>query len=111
MDQQNVLSIRYFCTQVLKRLSDNLIDIKLFGSVANGTDTEDSDIDLFILVNYNDSITRETILDVAFDANLEFEVLISPLIMSKEEFSRPVVKKNLLYKVLKNAKSIINHCD
>ncbi|MCB8815737.1 nucleotidyltransferase domain-containing protein [Desulfosporosinus shakirovi] len=111
MEEQNLLSIRYFCTQLLERLSTNLIDIRLFGSVASGTDTEESDIDLFLLVKDDDSITRDTILDVAFEANLEFDVLIVPIIMSKEAFSRPIFIETLLYEVLKNAESVIKDHD
>lgn len=61
--------------------------LKLFGSKATGKFDEESDIDILILLpcQVNEK-TREQIIDIVFEINLEFDSNISPLILSKTEW-------------------------
>ena len=60
--------------------------IILFGSVARGEDTKDSDIDILIISDYYDKIDP-IIMDIIGDIVLEKQELISAHIMSEERFN------------------------
>ena len=66
--------------------SDKIIKIILFGSVARGEDTEDSDIDILIISDYRSEIW-EDIADMIGEIVLEKQELISAHIMSVERFN------------------------
>lgn len=66
--------------------SDNIIKIILFGSVARGDDTEDSDIDILIISDYRNEIW-EDIADMIGEIVLEKQELISAHIMSTKRFN------------------------
>ena len=66
--------------------SDKIVKIILFGSVARGDDTEDSDIDILIISDYRNEIW-EDIADIIGEIVLEKQELISAHIMSTERFN------------------------
>ena len=66
--------------------SDKIIKIILFGSVACGDDTEDSDIDILIISDYRSEIW-EDIADMIGEIVLEKQELISAHIMSTKRFN------------------------
>lgn len=71
--------------QILKsRFSSDLQTVKVFGSVARGTAGEESDIDVLVLIKEKTPAIRETISDLAFEVNLKYDVVLSPVIMSCE---------------------------
>ena len=66
--------------------SDKIIKIILFGSVARGDDTEESDIDILIVSDFWEEIDP-IITDVIWDIVLEKQELISVHIMPVERFN------------------------
>lgn len=66
--------------------SDKIKQIILFGSVARGEDTKDSDIDILIVSDYWEEIDP-IILDAVGDISFEKQELISAHIMSVERFN------------------------
>jgi predicted nucleotidyltransferase len=66
--------------------SDKIIRIILFGSVARGDDTEESDIDILIISNDWEQIDS-LITDEVFKVVLDTEELISPYVLSEEQFN------------------------
>ena len=66
--------------------SDKIVRIILFGSVARGEDTENSDIDILIVSDYWEEIDP-IITDVVGDIVLDQQELISPHIMSVDRFN------------------------
>ncbi|MBC7341482.1 MAG: nucleotidyltransferase domain-containing protein [Clostridia bacterium] len=91
-------AIQEFCYLLRKRLGPKVIETRLFGSVARGTFTPQSDIDILVIVQDNDKAYREVIIDLAVDINLQYDVVISPIIMSVESFSRPLFQETYFYK-------------
>jgi predicted nucleotidyltransferase len=70
------------------------IDMRLFGSKARGEGSPDSDIDVFIVLQeVNWKVERE-IYDLCFEISLEHDVLISPIIFSKEELKDPAMRSS-----------------
>lgn len=67
--------------------SDKIIRIILFGSVARGDDTEESDIDILIVSPIADKI-KPYIHNIAVDIILEKNEVISPRLMTEEQFNK-----------------------
>lgn len=59
-------------------LNTNVIKIVLYGSVARGTDTEDSDIDIAVfLLDKMDADTQDRLSDIIVDLNLKYDKVFS----------------------------------
>ena len=68
--------------------SDNIIKTILFGSVARGDDTGESDIDILIII-HTDNRQMESMIDKkVIDFILEKEEVISPHVMTEEHFNK-----------------------
>ena len=68
--------------------SDNIIKTILFGSVARGDDTGESDIDILIII-HTDNRQMESMIDKkVVDFILEKEEVISPHVMTEEHFNK-----------------------
>ena len=67
--------------------SDYIIKIILFGSVARGDDTEESDIDILIISNHHAEIDDMIAVEVAWIMHDKQE-LISAHVMSEELFNK-----------------------
>ena len=61
--------------------------IILFGSVARGDDTKDSDIDILIITTDEDKI-EEDVFDVSTDLLLKTDEYISPMITPIEHYEK-----------------------
>ena len=69
--------------------SDDIVKIILFGSVARGDDTEESDIDILIITANSDELS-DKINSAAVDIILEKDEFISPHVMSEEHFNKTI---------------------
>ena len=59
-------------------LEDNLISIVLYGSVARGTATEESDIDIAIIAKHEFDIElRDKVVELAVDIDLKYDTVLS----------------------------------
>ena len=67
--------------------SDDIKLIMLFGSVARGDDSEESDIDILIVSPIADKIKPE-IHKITMDIILEKDEVISPRLMTEDEFQK-----------------------
>lgn len=68
---------------------DDIVKIILFGSVARGDDTEESDIDILIITTNSDELSDE-INSAAVDIILETDEFISPHVMSEDHFNKTI---------------------
>lgn len=86
--------------ELKKRLSNivNLIDFRVFGSRAKGTQDEYSDMDVFIEVEYLDKELKEGVREIIWEEGFENSIYISPLIFTRYEMedsplrASPIVK-------------------
>lgn len=78
--QLKILFNVYSLNELVNKLKQYSKKIILFGSCSEGTDTDESDIDLFILTNDRGKITSE------INAYQEIERQISPVIVNSTEF-------------------------
>ena len=75
----------------------------LFGSVAKGNITKESDIDVLVLIKKANKQLEKEILNKAAEVSVNFNKTISPTIMQKKTFERAVKeRKSFALEVLKD---------
>ena len=81
-----------FVRRLRHSLSGNIVDVRLFGSEARGEATPESDIDVLVVVQPDDTRTalEDRVVDIAFDVNLDFGVYISPRVITPGILNDPV---------------------
>ena len=91
-----------FFSELRDRLGEKILGIYLFGSVAKGLATEESDID--VLVVYSD-VDEHNLLEVASEISFKIACeegrLIEIVAMSKQEFEQSLGRSPFLWEVLK----------
>lgn len=79
-------ALEHYAAILREKLGDRLKDVRLFGSWARGEAGEESDVDVWVLVDHLDDRAR----DVAFGATtavlFEDEVAVSPTVMDEREW-------------------------
>ncbi|MGB4660640.1 MAG: nucleotidyltransferase domain-containing protein [Mobilitalea sp.] len=66
---------------------DRLVRIILYGSVARGTDTDESDIDIaIILKNAKSQYTQDKLIDFTLDLDLKYDKVFSVIDIDYDEF-------------------------
>jgi uncharacterized protein len=80
--------IEEFASQIRKRLNDNLIFIKMFGSKARGDFNKDSDIDILIVVNKKTIAVRDEIYNILFELDPYYEHKVSIILFSLYEYKK-----------------------
>ena len=89
LDSMNIVLDR-FTNGIQEILGERLKQIILYGSYARGDYNKSSDIDIMILTNLTDeeiSSARDEISDLAFDLEMEYNVIISPVIKNIDKFN------------------------
>ncbi|KXA88783.1 hypothetical protein AKJ66_02740 [candidate division MSBL1 archaeon SCGC-AAA259E22] len=66
--------------------AENVEDIILYGSYARGEADAESDVDVLIVWNGNLSEGREQIAELATEALLEHDVIVSPKVVSPKNY-------------------------
>ena len=83
-----IKALQAFVHQVEKKHQHQIRQISLFGSKARGDSQPDSDIDLLVITNQEDRILRRAIIDISSTISLEYDVLLSPRIISAERWEK-----------------------
>lgn len=90
--------------RALKELKDrlsqhfNILDFKLYGSKAKGTDTQGSDLDVMILLKELTPDIESQIDDLVFEINLEYDCFITALFFSQKELEAGPLSESPIYK-------------
>ncbi len=72
---------------ILEIMQPSLVEIILYGSVARGTDTEESDVDVALLVNGAlNKDTEELLSDFIVDMNLKYDKVFSVIDIDYDMF-------------------------
>jgi len=73
-----------------QHLGDDIRDVVLFGSRAYGNAREDSDYDVLIILNRDyTSSDEEQILDLCYEIDLKYDILIDAHLLSVAELNSP----------------------
>ena len=76
-----------FVDGVLRILENRLEKIVLYGSVARGSDTEESDIDIALVMHGKlDSDTEDRLSDFVVDMNLKYDKVFSVIDIDADHF-------------------------
>lgn len=81
--------VNEFKEEIRKIYGNQLVDVILYGSWAKGTATEDSDIDLMVVLEGEITPGREIdrMIDCITDVNLKYDVLISVVPVSDNAYA------------------------
>ena len=84
--------VNEFKREIKKLYGDRLSKVVLFGSWAKGTATNDSDIDLMVVLKGKIIPGREIdrMIDAITDLNLKYDTLISVVPVSDESFTNTI---------------------
>ncbi len=87
---ENITLIVYQFVEKLKNiLGADLSKVIVYGSYARGDYSDNSDVDIMILVKISDDEIREVkneIYDIAFDFELDTGIDISPIIKNEDQY-------------------------
>jgi len=75
-----------------------LLDLKLYGSKAKGTDVRDSDLDIMIVLEDHSPVIEAQIDDLIFDINLKYDCFITALFFSRKELEVGPLAESPIYK-------------
>jgi len=75
-----------------------VLDLRLYGSKARGTDVSGSDLDVMIVVEDYSPAVESEIDDLVFEINLEHDCLITPLLFGREELEAGALAESPIYK-------------
>ena len=81
--------LKKYVDEVKKIYGSHLQKIILYGSYARGDYTPDSDVDIMILVDMNESEIRDLrdkLCDVTFDLSFDHDILIMPIVQNTDFF-------------------------
>jgi len=87
-----------FSEEILKRSGNKIVSITLFGSVAKGVDTDDSDIDILVITDAGQNIS-EIAYDIVADFVIRYSELLSIMEYHKNNmsgFARKVAQEGVV---------------
>jgi len=71
-----------------------IIELKIFGSCARGSASDESDLDIYIEVEDITLKQRNKIREIAFDVGFEMDRLISTFVVTKEQLEKGAIGAN-----------------
>ena len=69
-------------------LADNLMSLRLFGSRARGEGTDESDLDVLVVLREKDRSICRRIVEEALETDLVYDTNLAPTILSAEEYQQ-----------------------
>lgn len=76
----------------------SILDFRIYGSKAKGTDVQDSDIDIMIVLENQSPVIESEIDDLIFDINLKYNCFISALYFGRNELEFGPLAESPIYK-------------
>ncbi|ACM23753.1 MAG: hypothetical protein JG779_167 [Thermotoga sp.] len=86
-----MMEILQILSEFKKRVSEKFgeVEVVLFGSCARGSTREESDIDVFVILDRDVDIkVKESIYDIAYEFNLKYDIVLDVSVYSKKEWDR-----------------------
>lgn len=99
LDSRTVRTLNACSEMFRSRFPDIGAELILFGSQARGSADSESDIDLLVLVEeVMTSQQKKTVHDAIYEISLDDDVVISALIVNKQQWNSPVCRELPLYR-------------
>lgn len=108
MNQQKLYekNMREFRDRVIEELDGDIDAIIVYGSVARGKSTEDSDIDILIVSRQKEEI-KDKVLDISYDIDLNSGTVTTHIYMTPDEFDQMMkLGQPLIINILKYGKPL-----
>lgn len=86
LNQKEEQAVKAFVAAIRKNLKDEVLEIKLFGSKVRGDYSQDSDIDILIVLRKRNKSIIDTLYEELLDIELEYDSKISLTIFSESEY-------------------------
>lgn len=84
---ENARMFEKLIPKIVEIYGDSLVSVILYGSVARGTHTEESDIDIAIILSHSESMEmKERMTDIIVDLELEYNKVLSVLRIDYHNF-------------------------
>jgi predicted nucleotidyltransferase len=83
-------AVKELIDELKKLYGDNLSCVILYGSKARGDATEDSDIDILVVLKniQNFSLERKKVKEISWRLSYKYDLLLSIIIRSEQEYMR-----------------------
>ena len=93
-------AVELFIEKLLTEFSQDIIDVRLFGSKARHNADPDSDLDILVLVKRPDYAFKHAILWLAAELSLTYDVLLSPRVLSLATWQKMIQANTLFYRTV-----------
>lgn len=90
LNKKEEQAVKAFVSAIRKNLKDQLIETKIFGSKVRGDYSQDSDIDILIILKERSKYLTDTLYEKLLDIELEYDSKISLTVFSQEEYQHNV---------------------
>ena len=81
-------AVTAYVARAARLYPDEVLSITLYGSQARGDAKTESDIDVLVVVRRDSPTLRQGLADLAWQVQFEYNVVISDIIRSVEQFDR-----------------------
>ena len=81
-------AVNAYLSRLVADHHDEVLSVTLYGSQARGEAEIESDIDLFIVIYHDVPALRQALIDLAWEVQFEYNVVISDIICSLSEFQQ-----------------------
>ena len=85
-DPTRQLAIEKFSRCIKDRLSTNVREVRCLVQKLGEPIPQNQTLSSFVLVESDDRITSDNVMDIVVDVNLEYDVVISPIIMASSHY-------------------------
>lgn len=89
-------AVRAYQAAIVREFPSRLVRIVVFGSVARGEATEDSDVDVLVVLDRLTTRERARVIDLGTEIAFDRRLLFSPLPLSVDEWSDLEGRERLL---------------
>jgi predicted nucleotidyltransferase len=89
-------AVRDYRRALEEEFGARLLDVKVFGSMARGEGGEDSDIDVFVLIDRLTFVERRRALDLGGEIGLHSALPIAPAVFSSSEWAELIARERRL---------------
>ncbi|MBI5235138.1 MAG: nucleotidyltransferase domain-containing protein [Deltaproteobacteria bacterium] len=95
-------AVEIFESRIREALLDNLMTLEVFGSKVRGNFEPESDIDIFVLVRTFTPDIITAVAAISSDISIEMGVLISPVVLSNNEYEKNARSNTFFFQEIKN---------
>lgn len=90
LNQKEEQAVKAFVSAIRKKLKGQLLETKIFGSKVRGDYSQDSDIDILIVLKERSKYLIDTLYEKLLDIELEYDSKISLTIFSQAEYQHNI---------------------